>query len=533
MSFDERIAAKFLNVVRTRDDMHLYQDEARDFLYENPFSALFIDMGLGKTVTSLTVLADLLAEFAYEHVLIIGPLRVASETWPTEIGLWEHTAPFNYSLIHVRDDDPRVIEAGATARAKARADAREFEMVPAEYQKFVDHQAQKAETAEKERLRQAAARSKATIHIISRDWVEWLVEFYGKKWPYRCVIIDESSGFKDYKCGRFKALAKIRQGNGYITRMHLLTATPAAETYEHLFAQIYLLDLGERLGKNITKYRERYFTYNRWTMRWKLRDGAEEDILDRIKDICLVMKVEDYLPVEQPVIAPRKVVLDDKQMELYQQMERDFVVTLPDGTEIEAETAAALSQKLLQMASGVLYETFFDGDIETEDMKKVKRIHHLHNHKIEMLQQIVEEAQGEPLMVAYHFKSSLDRLKKAFPKAVVMDREGRCVKAWNARKIPMLLIHPQSGGHGLNMQHGGHNLVFFDLPWSLELYLQLIGRLARQGQKNLVVVQPLIATGTLDELVFQSLNEKRDAQDELFRLLKKLIRAHRLKDVVT
>lgn len=519
LSFDELIASKFANVVRTRDDLHLYQEEAFEFLRDNPYSGLFVDMGLGKSVTSLTLLSEVLSNFEYEKVLIIGPLRVAAETWPTEIGLWDHTAPLNFSLIHIRDDDPRLKAARDAARALARIQGKSS----AEASKI----AQKAETEEKERLRREAAFSNKTVHIISRDWVEWLVELHGKHWPYRCVIIDESSGFKDHKTARFKALAKVRNTPGLIERMHLLTATPAAETYEHLFAQIFLLDGGERFGKTITPFRERYFTYNKYSMKWKLRPGAEEEILAKIADICLVMKVEDYLDIEKPVFVPRKIHLSDKQMDLYRQMEKDFVVTLPNGVEIEAETAAALSQKLLQMASGVLYETYFDEDLDTEDMKKVKRVHHLHDHKIEMLQQIVEESQGAPLLVSYHFKSSLDRLKKAFPKATVMDRDGKCVKPWNAGKIPMLLIHPQSGGHGLNMQHGGHNLVFFDLPWSLELYLQLIGRLARQGQKNVVVVQLLLAAGTLDEFVYASLQEKEDCQERLFVMLKRMIRNYR------
>lgn len=237
-----------------------------------------------------------------------------------------------------------------------------------------------------------------------------------------------------------------------------------------------------------------------------------------------MMKAEDYLDVDKPTIAPCLVKLSDEQLALYQSMEKNFFVTLPDGTDIEAETAAALSSKLLQMASGVLYETKMLGDWDTEDMKKVTKVHHLHDHKIEMLRQIVEESNGEPILVGYHFKSSLHRLMKAFPKATAMDREGKCLKAWNARKIPMLFIHPQSGGHGLNMQKGGHNLVFFDLPWSLELYLQLIGRLARQGQTNHVVVRLLLAAGTLDEFVFKSLSLKEDAQENLFKLLKRLIK---------
>lgn len=517
LCFDERIRAKFANVERSRDEMHEYQtDIAYPFLRERPFSALFLSMGLGKSVTALSVVVDLLAEFAYDKVLIVGPMRVACETWPSEIGLWEHTAPYNFEVIHVADDDPRLKLARDTARVMARMRGLSG---PA-----VDKFAQKAETQEKERLRREAARSKSTIHIIPRDWVDWLVNLHGKRWPYRCVIIDESSSFKDHNSNRFKALAKVRRVDGLIERLHLLTATPAPETYEHLFAQIYLMDLGERLGKNITHYRNRYFTQNRYTYKYELRPGAKDEITAKIADLCLVLEAADYLSVEEPRYIPRKVVLSSEQMRLYKTMERDFVVTLPNGAEVEAETAAALSQKLLQMASGVLYETYPDEDLETEDMKKVKRIHHLHDHKIEVLRELIESSLGEPVMVAYHFKSSLDRLLKAFPQAVAMDKEGRCVKRWNAGKIPILLVHPQSAGHGLNMQHGGHILAFFDIPWSYENFFQLVGRLARQGQKHVVAVYLLLASGTRDEDAWAALQEKGEGQVRFFALLKRMIR---------
>lgn len=530
--FDAQIRSKFEEVERVRDDLHLYQQlDAIPFLHENPYSALFIDMGLGKTISSLTVIADLLMEFMYDKVLVIGPLRVATETWPTEIGKWEHTAALNFQVLHAFDDDPRLEVARRKAAAEERA--RCWDLSPQEASRAAQKAGQKAETAEKERIRQEAARSTASVHIISRDWIEWLVNFWGPHWPYRMVIVDESSGFKDHNSGRFKALAKVRnsfrdlaQTKPLIERLHILTATPAAETYEHLFAQIYLLDRGERLGKKITHYRDRYFTYDKYKHKYKLRPDGEKDILAKISDICLVMKAEDYLNVEKPVIVPRPIHLGAREMALYKQLQKEFVVTLDDGTEIEAETAAALSQKLLQIASGVLYETQNFLDDATGDTLKVKKVHAIHDKKIDALAQIVEEAQDQPLLVAYHFKSSLDRLRKAFPDAVVMDREGKCVKKWNAGKIKMLLIHPQSGGHGLNMQFGGHHLVYFDIPWSLELYLQLIGRLARQGQKHVVVVQLLLAVGTLDYEVYKSLTEKEDAQETLFVLLKALIRAH-------
>lgn len=515
-SLEEFIALKFADVELHRSQMHPYQGIGYEFMRKNPFSALFIDMGLGKTITSLTLIVDLILDFEVEKVLVVGPLKVATDTWPNEIRKWNHTACLNFEVIRCDDDDPRIKEAVRLARAKARREGLS--------QKEVASVAGKAATAMSEKIRAEKARSRAGVHIINREQVEWLVELHGKNWPYRMVIIDESSGFKDIQSHRFKALARVRREEGLITRMHLLTATPAAETYEHLFGQIYLLDLGKRLGKGITRFRDNYFNYNKYSRKYKLREGCEELILDKIKDLCLVMKAEDYLDVDKPTIAPCLVKLSDEQLELYKTMEEKFFVTLPDGTEIEAETAAALSSKLLQMASGVLYETKMLGDWDTEDMKKVTKVHHLHDHKIEMLRQIVEESNGEPILVGYHFKSSLHRLMKAFPKATAMDREGKCLKAWNARKIPMLFIHPQSGGHGLNMQKGGHNLVFFDLPWSLELYLQLIGRLARQGQTNHVVVRLLLAAGTLDEFVFKSLSLKEDAQENLFKLLKRLIK---------
>lgn len=522
MNFDARIKNKFSQVTLSRDDLHHYQSvTAYQFLFSRPFSALFVDMGLGKTVTTATVIADCLNEFAYEHVLIIAPLKVALETWPSELRRWSQLAPFNVSVIHARDDDPYVQGAVRRARLKARSVAEEFELPRDQTAKYVQYQAQKAATAAKMLLREQAAHSRATIHIVSRDWLPWLVNVYGKQWPYECVVVDESSGFKDHRSDRFKALAKIRRLPGAIKRLHELTATPAAESYEYLFAQMYLLDMGERLGKNITRYREHYFTYNKWTMKWKLRRGAGEAILSKIADVCLVLSAKDYLPdLPEPVIVERPVTLDADQLALYERMQDEFLVTLRDGSEVEAETAAALSAKLLQMASGVLYETQRLEDWDTGDLTKVRKVHHLHDHKIDELQQIVEESQGQPLLIAYHFKASLARLKNAFPQATVMDRDGKCIQQWNAKKLPMLLVHPQSAGHGLNLQHGGHHLIFFDIPWSLELFMQTIGRLARQGQTHPVIVQLLVAVGTLDKEVRRALIEKSNMQEHLLRRLK-------------
>lgn len=512
------IANLFKDVDLYREQMHAYQFTGLDFLKANPFSALFIDMGLGKTVTSATLIADMLADFDNDDkVLIIGPLRVATQTWPDEFRRWNHLAHIEPSVIHVDDGDPRVKAAGAAARAASR-----------ERRDFKDEQQKagtRAEAGARERIRREAATSRKTVHIISRDWIEWLVDFHRDKWPYRTVIIDESSGFKDHKSNRFLSLQRVRDYPGLITRMHLLTATPAAETYEHLFAQMYLLDRGVRLGRDINLFRKRYMTENKYTRKWELRPDGEKDILAKITDICLVMKEEDYLPRTPPLFVERKIKMTDEQMKLYLTMESDMVVTLDNGATIKAESAAALSAKLLQMASGTLYETIMepgDDPNDPDEHRKIKKIHSIHTHKIEALQQIVEEAQGKSILVGYHHRSSKDRLIKAFPQATLMDKDGKCVQKWKKGKIPMLLMHPQSGGHGLNLQSGGHIIVFYDMPWSLELYLQFIGRLARQGQKFRVTVFQLVTQGTLDEAVVKALGRKEDGQNALFIILKKM-----------
>lgn len=526
MNLTEHIKRKFADVVLHREQMHDYQNTGLDFLKRNPFSALFIDMGLGKTVTSATLIADLIGEFTDDDkILIIGPLRVATQTWPDEFRKWSHLAHLNLSVIHVDEDDKRLKAAAKEGRERGKRNS--SGMFTSEKAKDGEQEARHAVAAMKTQIRQEAATSSATVHVISRDWVEWLVDFYQGKWPYRTVIIDESSGFKDHRSGRFLALQSVRdQPNNLITRLHLLTATPAAETYDHLFAQMYLLDRGERLGRDINRFRNKYMTENKYTRKWQLRPDGEKDILALISDICLVQKEEDFLPRTPPLFVTREVVMTEAQMALYTKLEADMVVTLDDGSEIVAETAAALSSKLLQMGSGVLYETkLLPGQTEDDDHVKVLKVHQIHTHKIDELKQIMEEAQGRPVLVGYHFKASKDRIQAAFGKDVTfMDKDGKCIKKWNKGKIPMLAMHPQSGGHGLNLQAGGHIIVFFDIPWSLELYLQFIGRLARQGQKHRVTVFLLVCRDTLDSTVVKALTAKEDAQDMMFRILKRMRR---------
>lgn len=521
------LAETFAKVERERSAMRSYQaDIAVPFLKANPFSALFVDLGLGKTVISLTVIADLLGQIDFNKVLIIGPSRVVRQTWPDEIPLWRHTAPLTWALIRDEELEEAVRAAGQAARAPIVALAKEEairrgfdpDLDPISTQRvvreFVKLRRQEIDIARAKAarvaIREATSRNPATIHLINREQVEFLVDAWGRDWPYDVVIVDESSSLKDHRTARFKALRRVRP---LIKRLHELTATPASENYLGLFAQIYLLDGGKRLGKNITTYKERYFVRGYDGFSWKLRPGAEEEIAAKISDICLTLKREDYLKdLKKPVFSRREVILSRDEMQLYNKFLKNFVAELEDGTEIEAENAAALSSKLLQLASGAVYDA-------------EKRVHTVHDRKIEELRQIEEEACGKPLLVAYWFKSSLDRIKKTFPHAVVMDKEGKAVAAWNKKKIPMLLIHPQSAGHGLNLQYGGSQLVFFDIPWSLELYLQTIGRLDRQGQIDAVVLHHIVAKGTIDEYVLdECLREKRDAHEYLFRLLKQIRR---------
>lgn len=515
-TFDAYIRAKFDVVTLQREQMHGFQVQALNFLKLNPFSALFIDMGLGKTIIGGTLVVDLLAEMDNDDpVLIIGPLKVATCTWPDEFRNWQHLAAYNVEVIHVSDDDPALKAAGAAARDEARRQ----QLFPSEVAKA----GTASEARMREKLRAAKATSKRQVHIISRDWVEWLVNFYGRKWPYRTVLIDESSGFKSHSSKRFEALQAIREVPGLITRLHLFTASPAAESLLGLFPQIFLLDKGKRLGRNITAFRNRFFTQNRYTQKWEARPGAEKEIMARIADLCVVMKEDDYLPRVKAQIIERYVDMTPAQMKLYMTMEKDMLVKLDDDTVVEAETAAALSAKLLQMASGVLYDTKLEpGQDEDDDLVKVLKVHHIHDHKIEMLKEIIESAGDKNILVAYHHKSSKERLKKHFKNIVIMDKDGKAVDKWKKGKIKLMGMHPASGGHGLNLQSGGHIIVFFDIIWSLELYEQFIGRLDRQGQKSRVLVYLLICRNTLDQAVVGALRSKNDAQGMLMRILRKM-----------
>lgn len=449
--------------MRHEIEMHHYQDSAVEFALANPKSALWMDMGLGKTVTLGTVLRDLLREKKIKRALIVAPLRVAAQTWPNEFRAWSHLSKIPLTVIR--------------------------------------HQ--------NAAVRRQLALSRSPVHIINREQIEWLTRLHeeiGKGWPYDCLILDESSSFKDHSTRRWKALKRTLKAYSHI---YELTATPATEGLLGLFAQFFLLDRGERFGTSVTAFRKDYFEHDPYRHTYEPKPGAEERMIDKISDITLVMRAKDYLNVEEPHYLERRIDLEQEQLDAYRKFERDLILKLPSNVEIEALTGAALNQKLMQAASGCVYDD-------------AKNEHDFHPLKLDDLDEVVEEVQGTPILVGYWFKSSLSRLRKRFPKAVLMDRSGKAVDDWNAGKIKMLFAHPMSAGHGLNMQYGpGRDIYLFDMPWSHELYSQFIRRMARQGQKNVVRVHHPVVNGTVDEDVLAGHRDKADVQD---RLMSRLIR---------
>jgi SNF2 family DNA or RNA helicase len=459
--------------MRSPSSLHAYQAEAVEFLYERTGAALFAAMGLGKTGIVLTLLARLKREGLLGRALVIGPLRVVNETWPDEIGAWAHTKGLTFSVV-----------TGAA----------------------------------KDRLR--ALETPADLHLTNRENVEWLVSQFvrpkGKKWemyrrwPYDVVVIDELTGFGDSGSKRFRALKLVRK---HVKRLYGLTASPAAEGYMKMFAMCYLLDGGERLGTHITHYREAYFSQNPYTHQWTIQAGAEDRITEKIADVVLTLRRERK-PDDKPTFIDRAVRLTDAQLEQYHGFERDFYLEAADGTEITAVHAAALATKLLQLSSGFIY----DAD---------RKPHFIHKAKIDALAELIEEAQGEPLICAYWFKPSLAMLKEAFPQGRVLDEKGETQRAWNAGKVPLLFLHPMSGGFGINLQAGGSVLAFYDMPAPYEKYEQTVGRIDRQGQTRSVRVYHLIAAGTADEDAVERLSRKEDVQNAFFERIRKFKEANR------
>ena len=408
---------------------------------------------------TLTALWNLLLDsFDACRVLVVAPKRVAEDTWPREIQKWEHLHGLTFSLV-----------LGS------------------------------------EKERRAALSKQAMIYIINRENVSWLVENH--RWDFDTLVIDELSSFKSSKAQRFRALKKVRP---MCSRVIGLTGTPAPNTLIDLWPQIYLLDMGKRLGRFITHYRERFFVPDKRNREivysYKLREGAEQKIYDLIGDICISMKAADHLRMPELVFNRVEVHLSPRERKLYDTLKKDMVLTLRDG-EVDAMNAASLSGKLLQLANGAVYSA---------DGKALP----IHSRKLDALEDLVEAANGKPVLVAYWYKHDLQRIQERFPDSRVIDTP-KDISDWNAGKIAIGLLHPASGGHGLNLQDGGSTVVWYGMTWSLELYQQLNARLWRQGQKNsTVIIHHIITVGTHDEDVLRALERKDMGQAALINAVK-------------
>lgn len=432
---------------------HNYQQFATDFILEHPISCLMLDMGLGKTVITLTALWQLaLDSFDVSRILVIAPKRVAEDTWPKELSKWEHLSGLDAALV-----------MGTQAE------------------------------------REAALRQQTFLYIINRENVSWLVANH--PWDFDMVVIDELSSFKSNQAQRFKAMKKVRP---LVSRIVGLTGTPAPNSLLDLWPEMYLMDMGQRLGRFIGGFRDRFFTPDKRNRdiiySYKPREGAEEAIYSLISDICISMKAVDYLDMPELIMNRVEVSMDSRERKIYDDFQRDMVVSL-QGEELDAVNAAALSGKLTQMANGAVYG-------------ENRKVLHIHDRKLDALEDLMEAANGKPLLVAYWYEHDLQRIKARFKNARCIDTT-QDIDDWNAGKIPLALIHPASAGHGLNLQEGGCTIVWFGLTWSLELYQQLNARLWRQGQKHTVVIHHIVTKGTHDEDVLRALDNKDTRQSAL------------------
>jgi SNF2 family DNA or RNA helicase len=438
---------------------HKYQAYSTKFILDHPVSAILLSCGLGKTVITLTAIQELMFDrFEVKKPLIIAPLRVCTSSWPEEIKKWDHLKGLTYSV---------------------------------------------ATGPESERKK--ALKSKADLYIINRENVTWLVEKSGLPFDYDMLVLDELSSFKSHQSKRFKSLLKVRPK---VKRIVGLTGTPSSNGLMDLFAEFRILDMGERLGRYIGQYRRNYFLPDKRNAQvifsYKPLPGAEDAIYKKISDITISMKACDYLKMPKLVTNEVKVTLAPKEQKLYDDLKKEMVVSLKDK-EIDAVNAASLSNKLLQMANGAVY---------SDDGKAVQ----IHNRKLDALEDLIESANGKPVLIAYWFKHDFERIKKRFPvREIKTDKD---IRDWNEGRISLAVLHPASAGHGLNLQAGGSTLIWFGLTWSLELYQQTNARLWRQGQKDTVVIHHIITKGTIDENVMTALNKKNKTQAALIDAVK-------------
>ena len=444
---------------------HDYQQYAINYILEHPIAAVILGMGLGKTSITLTAIEQLMYDsFEVSKVLVVAPLRVARNTWSDEIHKWEHLQHLRYS-----------VAVGTAAERK------------------------KALTAE------------ADIYIINRENLQWLVEQSGLPFDYDMVVLDELSSFKNWNSKRFKAFMKVRPK---VKRVIGLTGTPSSNGLMDLFAEFKCLDMGERLGRFISQYRLDYFVPDQMNGQivysYRLRKGAEERIYDKISDITISMKALDHLDMPELISTEYPVHMSEYEEALYDDMAEEMFLPLNNG-EVTAANAAALSGKLMQMANGAVYSD------EGDEI-------YIHDQKLDALEDMIEAANGRPVMVAYWFKHDLSRImRRLSEKHIYFEKldSDESIRKWNRGELPVALIHPASAGHGLNLQSGGNNLIWFGLTWSLELYQQTVARLWRQGQTaETVVVQHIITAGTIDEQVMKALAAKDHTQAALIEAVK-------------
>lgn len=437
---------------------HPYQTAAINKIVHDKSAGLFLDMGLGKTVITLTAITELIALEEVKKVLVIAPLQTARNTWPDEKDKWEHTKHLRMSLVLGTADQ-----------------------------------------------RMNALCADADIFVINRENVQWLCEvaIRPNAWPFDMLVIDELSSFKNPAAKRFRALRKIMPK---VQRVVGLTGTPASNGYMDLWSEIYLLDRGERLEKTVTMYRNLYFKPGRMNghvvYEWKLKTGCKEAIDNKLLDLCMSMQADDYIQMPDKIEADMYVTMDEKERRMYDKFGRDRI--LPDE-DIVGLSAASVQNKLLQMANGFAYDE--DGNV-----------HHFHDKKLDALEEL-KEAANRPLLVFYSFVADKERIFQRFPDAVELSTR-KTIEKWNRGEIPMLVTHPASAGHGLNLQEGGNTIVWFGLPWSLELYQQANARLYRQGQKQTVYIYRILTKDTHDSDVLKALENKNVTQEGLIRALK-------------
>ena len=448
-------------------DLHPYQKFCVGFLEEKPQCALFLDCGLGKTIITLTAISHLLYDsYEVSRVLIIAPLRVARDTWIGELSKWEHLKGLRMERIL------------GTPRERV-----------------------------------AALSRKAELYVINRENVEWLVKHYaGRRLPFDMLVIDELSSFKNSRAKRFLALKKVL---GQFSRVVGLTGTPAPNGLEDLWPQVFLLDRGQRLGRTMRSYLDLYFTTpNSWLpYKHELKPGAEEQIYKKLGDLCVSMRAADHLQMPERIDNVVELTLSPREEKLYRQMERDMLLPYADG-DVLALNAATLAGKLLQLSNGAVYDEFHN-------------IRVIHDKKLDALEDLIEAANGKPVLVMYTYQHDLTRIQQRFgkygpenPNGVRELKTTADLEDWNAGRIPVAVTQPASTGHGLNLQHGGSTIVWFGLNWSLELYEQANARLWRQGQKETVVIHRLVVKGTMDEQVMRALHEKAADQNALLAAVK-------------